>query len=45
MKKSKNALETGLTVFLCIGESLKIKEEGKTKEFLKKQLDVNLKGQ
>ena len=42
-EKVKNALETGLTVFLCIGESLKIKEEGKTKEFLKKQLDVNLK--
>lgn len=42
-EKVKNALETGLTVFLCIGESLKTKEEGKTKEFLKKQLDVNLK--
>lgn len=42
-EKVKNALETGLTVFLCIGESLKIKEEGKTKEFLKKQVDVNLK--
>ncbi len=42
-EKVKNALKTGLTVFLCIGESLKTKEEGKTKEFLKKQLDVNLK--
>lgn len=41
--KVKNAVKNGLTVFLCIGESQKTKDEGKTKQFLKKQLDVNLK--
>ncbi|MDL0114998.1 triose-phosphate isomerase [Campylobacter felis] len=33
------AKEQGWQIFLCIGEDLKTKQEGKTKDFLKKQLE------
>jgi triosephosphate isomerase len=42
-KKIKNARKNGLNVILCIGESLKEREENKTFEVLERQLAGSLK--
>ena len=42
-KKIKTARENGLNVILCIGESLKEREENKTFEVLERQLSGSLK--
>lgn len=42
--KVKKALEDGLSVILCIGESLEIKEEGKEVDFVREELLNSLDG-
>lgn len=42
--KLKRSLENGLKVVLCIGESLKERESGKTNDIIKRQLVEDLKG-
>ncbi len=41
--KAKAAVRVGLTPVVCIGESLREREEGQTFEVVKKQLDGSLK--
>ncbi|MFH1781901.1 MAG: triose-phosphate isomerase [Patescibacteria group bacterium] len=43
-KKVKKALESGLTPIFCLGESEQQREEGKTQEIIKNQLENGLKG-
>ena len=43
-RKIKTALANGLKVVLCVGESLHTREERQTYNFVKKQLDDELKG-
>lgn len=43
-KKIKSSLSNNLKVIMCIGESEEDKKLGKTKEKIKKQLDVGLEG-
>jgi triosephosphate isomerase len=43
-KKLKSAFKHNLKPILCVGESLKIREEGKAKEFTLSQLDKDLDG-
>ncbi|QQE47652.1 triose-phosphate isomerase [Peptoniphilus harei] len=42
--KVKKALEDGLSVILCLGESLEVKEEGKEVDFVKDELLKSLDG-
>ena len=42
--KVKKALEDGLSVILCLGESLEVKEEGKEVEFVREELLKSLDG-
>lgn len=42
--KVKKALEDGLSVILCLGESLEVKEEGKEVEFVRDELLKSLHG-
>ena len=42
--KVKKALEDGLSVIICLGESLEIKEEGKEVEFVRDELLKSLDG-
>lgn len=42
--KVKKALEDGLSVILCIGESLEIKEEGKEVDFVREELLNSIDG-
>ena len=41
-KKLLSLLKNNFTPILCIGESLKQRQENKTKEIIKKQIDLNL---
>lgn len=43
-KKVKKALEYGITPILCVGETLEEREENKTLEKIKKQLEKGLEG-
>lgn len=43
-KKVKKALAEGLSVILCLGETLEEREEGKTQEVLMEQLSKSLEG-
>lgn len=43
-KKIKTALANGLKVILCVGESLQIRESKQTQNFVRKQIDDDLKG-
>ncbi len=43
-RKVKSALSFGLKVILCIGETLKEREEGKTFSVIERQIDGGLKG-
>lgn len=43
-KKVKMSLEVGLSVILCIGETLEERDRGETENILKKQLNIALEG-
>ncbi len=43
-KKIKTALANGLKVVLCVGESLQIRESKQAQNFVRKQIDDDLKG-
>ena len=43
-KKIKSALENGLKPIFCVGETLKEREGGKTKQIVKEQINKGLKG-
>ncbi len=43
-KKIKTALANGLKVILCVGESLQTRESKQTQNFIRKQIDDDLKG-
>jgi len=43
-KKLHQAFRYGITPILCVGESLEIREQGETDEYVKKQVVADLKG-
>jgi len=43
-KKLKAAFSFGLIPILCVGESLQTRQEGKTQEWVKKQVEIDLEG-
>ncbi|MCL2526296.1 MAG: triose-phosphate isomerase, partial [Coriobacteriia bacterium] len=43
-KKTKTALEVGLVPIVCVGESLKQREQGITIEFIRKQIKLAMAG-
>ncbi len=43
-KKIKAALEAGLKIILCVGETIKQKKAGSTKKIIKQQIKTGLKG-